>query len=111
MGHDHTSPGHALPRRHIIRDHKMHYSLRYKVASDYEFTARFLQKAKKIIYVKKPICIFEQGGLSQQQAALGRKEQYIIRENLDMVPQAKNLWILMVQAAAWHLPQRLPDAL
>lgn len=97
-----------LYRRHTIRDFKLYYSLRYSIASDYDFTARFLLKAKKIIYINKPICIFEQGGISQQQAALGRKEQYIIREALDMIPQPKNLWILSVQTASWHLKNASP---
>ena len=97
-----------LYRRSIIRDRNMHYSLRYTVASDYDFTARFLQHAQKTAYIKNPVCIFEQGGLSQQQAALGRREQYIIRENLDMVSQGRNLWIFVVQAASWSLRTRFP---
>lgn len=97
-----------LYRRHTIRDYKLRYSLQYTIASDYDFTARFLLKAKKIIYINKPICIFEQGGISQQQAALGRKEQYIIREVLNMIPQPKNLWILLVQTASWHLKNACP---
>lgn len=98
-----------LYRRHTIRDYKMRYSLRYKIASDYDFTARFLLKAKKVTYVHKPICLFEQGGISQQQAALGRKEQYMIREQLEMVSVQKNLWILMVQATSWRLHTLSPD--
>ncbi|PCJ98215.1 MAG: hypothetical protein COA45_08690 [Zetaproteobacteria bacterium] len=97
-----------LYRRHTIRDFKLRYSLRYKIASDYDFTVRFLLKAKKIVYINKPICIFEQGGISQQNATLGRKEQYIIRENLDMIPQPKNLWILCVQTISWRLKNAAP---
>ena len=91
-----------------LRDLKIHYSLNYKIASDYDFTLRFLNNAKKLIYIPKPICIFEQGGISQQQAALGRKEQYIIRESLDIVPQTKNLWIMIVQTLSWHLKAKAP---
>tara|TARA_R110001592_G_scaffold144484_4_gene367665 strand:- start:34526 stop:35353 length:828 start_codon:yes stop_codon:yes gene_type:complete len=98
-----------LYRRHTARDFKIHYSLLYDIASDYEFTVRFLLKAKKILYIPKPICIFEQGGISQKNAALGRKEQYIIRENLDMVSQPKNLWILLVQALSWRLRTLSPS--
>ena len=97
-----------LYRRHTVRDFKMRYSLRYTISSDYDFTARFLMKAKRITYVPTPICIFEQGGISQQQAALGRKEQYIIRENLEMVAQPKNLWIYTVQFLSWHLRNLAP---
>lgn len=94
--------------RHLIRDKKLHYSLLYKIAGDYDFTVRFLKHAKKITYIPKPICIFEQGGISQTQAALGRKEQYIIREKLNMVSQPKNLWILIVQSLSWRLKNISP---
>lgn len=95
-------------RRHAVRDFKIRYSLLYKIASDYDFTARFLLKAKKITYIAKPICIFEQGGISQKNAALGRKEQYIIREKLDMLPTYKNLWILTIQWLTWHFKTLCP---
>ncbi len=91
-----------------VRDNKMHYSLRYKIASDYDFTARFLKKCSRIIYIEKPICIFEQGGISQTQASLGRKEQYIIRENLEMLSQPRNLWILITQSVSWKLKKLSP---
>ncbi len=97
-----------LYRRHTIRDNKLHYSLRYEIASDYDFTLRFLQKSKKSIYIKQPICIFEQGGISQQNAYQGRKEQYIIRENLGITSQPKNLWILIAQSIAWQIKRLSP---
>jgi putative colanic acid biosynthesis glycosyltransferase len=97
-----------LYRRHIIRDLHLRYSLRYKIASDYDFTARFLRECKDIKYINKPICIFEMGGISQQNAWQGRKEQYIIRETLDIVPLALNLWILITQTLSWHLKSLCP---
>lgn len=97
-----------LYRRHTIRDFKIRYSLLYKIASDYDFTVRFLLKAKKILYIPKPICIFEQGGISQQKAWLGRKEQYLIREKTEMVPQYKNLWILLIQTFSSSLKSFSP---
>ncbi len=89
--------------RLVIRDHKLHYSLLYEIASDYDFTLRFLQKSKKMLYIPKPICIFEQGGISQQKASKGRHEQYLIREKLDIVSQAENLWIGFIQMLSWKL--------
>ncbi len=97
-----------LYRRHTIRDFKMHYSLLYEIASDYDFTVRFLLKAKKIVYIPKPICIFEQGGVSQKNAAKGRREQFIIREKLEMVSTAKNLYILIIQALSWNFRTHCP---
>ncbi len=96
-------------RRHTIRDFKLNYSLIYSISSDYDFTARFLLKAKKIKYINKPVCIFEQGGVSQTNAHIGRKEQYIIRESLNMIPQPKNLYILTVQAVSWHIRNICPS--
>ena len=95
--------------RHLIRDHKIHYSMLYKIAADYDFTVRFLQRSKRILYIPKPICIFEPGGISQQNAVLGRHEQYLIRENLEMVSQAQNLWIRSVQSMSWRLKKISPS--
>ena len=97
-----------LYRRHIVRDTRLRYSLRYKIASDYDFTARFLRECKNIKYTAKPICIFELGGISQQNAWQGRKEQYIIREVLEIVPLPQNLWILFVQTCSWNLKTYAP---
>lgn len=95
-------------RRHTVRDFKIKYSLLYTVASDYDFTVRFLQRAKRIIYIPTPICIFEQGGLSQTQASKGRREQYIIREKMNMVPLPMNFWILTVQILTFTLRTYAP---
>lgn len=95
-------------RRHTIRDFKLSYSLLYHIAADYDFTTRFLLKATKIRYIARPICIFEQGGLSHKQAAKARREQYIIREKLKMLPVHKNLWVLFCQTCIWTLRHRAP---
>lgn len=92
-----------------VRDWKMHYSLLYKIAADYDFTARFLLNANKIIYIKQPICLFEHGGISQKQAFKGRREQYIIREKLEMLSQAKNLGIFIAQSIGWHIKAISPS--
>ncbi len=97
-----------LYRRHKVRDIRLRYSMRYAISSDYDFTARFLLKAQKIERINRPVCIFEMGGISQQQAWLGRKEQYIIREELEMVPIAQNLWILLMQSISWYMKAYCP---
>lgn len=91
-----------------IRDEKLHYSLLYLIASDYDFTLRFLQKAQKCSYYAKPICIFEQGGISQQNASLGRREQFVIREKLGLVSQARNVQIYLMQYLSWMLKNKAP---
>ncbi|MFP4386768.1 MAG: glycosyltransferase family 2 protein [Alphaproteobacteria bacterium] len=97
-----------LYRRHLVRDSRLRYSLRYKIASDYDFTARFLSKTDKIKHIAKPVCIFEAGGISQKNAWIGRKEQYIIREILEIVNPAQNLGILFTQTIAWELKTLFP---
>lgn len=97
-----------LYRRHTLRNLKLRYSLRYKIASDYDFTARFLSPSTKIVYEPVPICIFEPGGISQKNAFLGRKEQYLIREQLNMVPQSMNFLILSVQSLSYLLRSLSP---
>lgn len=94
--------------RLLIRDRKMHYSLLYRIASDYDFTIRFLKVSKKSMYFPHAICIFEQGGISQKQASLGRKEQYLIREHLDITPIALNLFIMLSQAISFTIRSKLP---
>ena len=92
----------------IIRKHKLWYSIIYEVASDYEFTAVFLQHAKKIVRLPIPICLFESGGISQKKVALGRREQFIIRDKLKMVSLPENVYIYFLQKLAWFIRQKFP---
>ena len=55
------------------------YKLQYQIASDYDFTWRFLKRAKDIQYIQQPVCIFETGGISQKNVLNGRIEQFKIR--------------------------------
>ena len=65
------------------RLHKMRYNLDYRIAADYDLTCRFLKVPKtRICYVPLPLCIYESGGLSQQNADAGRREQAFIRTKL-----------------------------
>ncbi len=92
----------------LIKDIGLRYSLLYEIASDYEFTARYLQRAKRVIYVPIPICVFESGGVSQQKVKTGRREQFIIRENLKMISSVKNVWIYFMQSLAWFIRNAFP---
>jgi putative colanic acid biosynthesis glycosyltransferase len=95
-------------RRHTIRVKKLRYSTLYEIAGDYDFTARFLRVMKSAVYIPNPICIFEPGGISQQKADMGRKEQYLIREALEITGAAMNTWIYLVQTASWRLKYSSP---
>tara|TARA_B100001989_G_C24505119_1_gene447073 strand:+ start:461 stop:1264 length:804 start_codon:yes stop_codon:yes gene_type:complete len=98
-----------LYRRKLIRDYKLWYRQVYSIAADYDFTLRFLQNAKKITAISAPICIFESGGISQKKAFEGRRQQFIIRENLRLVPQGKNVGIFLAQSAVWYFRSLLPS--
>ena len=96
-----------LYNRRTLKALDIHYSQLYTIASDYDFTARFLAQAEKIVYIPKPICIFEHGGISQQQAFKGRREQYLIRERLEMVSVGENVMIFLAQSISWALKTRV----
>ncbi|MCB1592490.1 MAG: glycosyltransferase [Alphaproteobacteria bacterium] len=92
----------AMFYRHAhIREQKLRYSTLYEIAADYDFTARFLKNAKKIIYVPIPVCSFQGGGISQQRAQEGRREEFLIRERLKLVTLPQNVWIYFRQTLAW----------
>ena len=77
-------------RKDKIQD--LRYDLKYSYASDYDFTARFLKTNPYAHYFDIPICIFEQGGISQKNAAKSRKEEFQIRKSLN-VSLYKNILI------------------
>ncbi len=79
------------------------YNTDYKIAADYGFTARFLQRDIKTLYCNFPICNFESGGISQQHASLGRHEQYQIRKELKLTSPFKNTIITIAQTLLWQL--------
>ena len=60
---------------------KLQYSLDYKIASDYDYTIKFLKQTVSKVYINEAICIFEKGGISSTQDALGEAEQWKIRKN------------------------------
>ena len=76
----------------------LRYDENYKIAADYGFTVSFLKKAKNIVYMPCALCLFESGGISQQQKGLGRKEQYRIRRQLSLCPAILAAGIQAAQA-------------
>ena len=86
----------------------LRYDLSYKIAADYKFTYQFLQRSKNAYYCPKPICIFESGGVSQTQANLGRREQFQIRESLNICPPYENKIIYIVQSLRWFTRRFAP---
>ena len=86
-----------LYRRECIGD--LRYDTSYKIAADYDFTARFLKQneGRPVLYCDFPLCLFEAGGISQQQTDLGRREQFGIRQKLGLVNPVHNHLIALRQ--------------
>ena len=76
----------------------LQYNTNYKIAADYDFTARFLQNANKVEYIPHPLCIFEAGGVSQTQIKIGRDEQFKIRKDLNLCASYQNHIIKNLQS-------------
>ncbi len=95
-----------LYRRDVLGS--LRYSLNYKIAGDYEFTMRFLAKAQHILYLYYPLCLFEPGGVSQKNAARGRKEQFDIRHSLGISNMVENAAIYLVHMISWNFRRLFP---
>ena len=85
----------------------LRYNERYKIAADYDLTWRVLKNSKDILYIPLLICIFEAGGISQQQVFLGRKEQFKIRQDHG-ISIFQNSFIFVLQTAAYLLRRCCP---
>lgn len=83
------------------------YNTNYKIASDYDFTWQTLDTAQNILYIPQPICLFESGGLSQQQVLLGRIEQFKIRHT-HKISFFKNLFIFTAQTILYAIRKISP---
>ena len=95
-----------LYKRSLLTD--MRYDESYKIAADYDLTLRFLKSSTHILYCPFALCVFERGGISQQQATLGRKEQFTSRRQNKAVWYPANLAIYALQAAASALKRFFP---
>jgi len=87
----------------------LRYDITYKISADYKFTLQFLERSKTIVYCPFPLCLFESGGISQQQATLGRTEQFKSRQELKIVSPLHNHIISLQQKIIWELRKRYPS--
>jgi putative colanic acid biosynthesis glycosyltransferase len=81
----------------------LRYDTKYKIAADYKFTLEFLRHAVSVSYAPFPVCVFEQGGVSQQRVRLGRNEQFLIRREMDACGWIENVMIYLAQSAVMIL--------
>lgn len=85
----------------------LRYNTSYKISADYDFTLRFLKNCENVSYLPDPICLFQSGGISQQQVFLGRKEQFIIRGKVGISP-LYNIVIFAAQSGVYALRKLCP---
>jgi putative colanic acid biosynthesis glycosyltransferase len=89
--------------------HTLQYDVRYKIAADYKFTVQFLRNLQhEPLYIEKPLCVFEPGGVSQKNAARGRFEEFKIRQELNIGNIASNIALYIGQWAVWNMRQCMP---
>lgn len=87
----------------------MRYDQTYTIAGDYRLTLEFLRLADiSTLYCPFPVCIFEQGGVSQIQVRRGRIEQFIARRELRACSPVANIGIFVGQSAAMALRRLWP---
>jgi len=86
---------------------KIKYDTQYKIAADYDLTWKAIKKSTAFLYLPFPICIFEAGGVSQQQVVKGRTEQFIIRKN-NGISLIQNASIFIAQSLIYRLRQICP---
>lgn len=75
---------HGMPTHHqamIYKKDARRFDTKYRIAADYKFTAQYMRGGNQK-YLPFAVCVFEQGGVSQKNATLGRREQAQIRREL-----------------------------
>lgn len=72
------------------------FDLSYRVAGDYEFTARFLVRWPRAAYCEFPVCIFEKGGFSENNMAVGRRENFRVQRSVLNVPILQAIGVQIV---------------
>lgn len=86
----------------------LRYDLRYPIAADYDLTCRFLRAAPRALYLPRPLCIFEAGGVSQKRAAQARAEQYAVRRALGLCGFWRNAAVYLMQCGTLFLRRAAP---
>lgn len=84
------------------------YDSNHSIAADYDLTLRFLRAHQKAHYIPITICDFEPGGVSQQQAGEGRKQQFHIRRTQKICDPITNIIIYVLQVVRYKIRQYAP---
>ena len=87
----------------------LRYNLDYEIAADYLLTQIYLTHCDSVSYISFPLCIFEQGGISQKQAVKGRMELYDIRRKYKICSGFENILMFMKQSVTGLLKHFAPQ--
>lgn len=86
----------------------LRFESRFPVGADYAFTLRALAHAGRVSRLDFPVCVFAPGGLSQQQAALGRSDQTRVRRELLGIGRLPCVAITATQCCTAAMKRHLP---
>lgn len=96
-----------LYRRDLIGEAR--YDDTFKIAADYGFTVAHLRKARSVHYMPCAICVFDDGGVSQRNRALGRREQYRLRRKFGQCGLLRNCAVYALQSVSAALRDASPQ--
>jgi len=80
----------------------------YKIAADYDFTARTLKTATHTCRIPFPICTFKSGGTSQSKANTGRIENFKIQQKLKLLPLPIAAILFITNTFIWMFKKLFP---
>jgi putative colanic acid biosynthesis glycosyltransferase len=93
-------------RRALVEGQR--FDLTWKIGADYAYTLDTLSKSVRVARIDAPLVLFEKGGRSQKQAALGRRDQAEIRRSRLNMPVVSCFLIMVVQYAAISIRRLWP---
>jgi putative colanic acid biosynthesis glycosyltransferase len=74
-----------------------------KISGDYEFTATFLKHCVNIQYLNIPLCKFYEGGISESEYLLGRKENWTVQRDILRLSLIRRLLIRFTYMLTWQM--------
>lgn len=83
------------------------YSTEYKIAGDYDFTARILKSSKNISYINEPLSIFDSTGISNSRSLLGRQENWRVQKETLALPLTHRIYNQIIYALASLVKHKL----
>lgn len=81
-----------------IRKMNLTFNTAYRCAGDYDFTLRFLLEFDRCLKLDFAVCLFEKGGISEQNPEIGRREEYEIRKEILRWPETLNKAYMQFQS-------------